>query len=250
MASLLLANLAFAADSAKQTFAYLKVGGLPPDWQMALMAHGDRLQKSGKERLVLIGTVTRKDYPSSPCQITYELPNQVRYQEQGSNAETVIFDGNRLSKGDGNVAKDDTDLIETLVYDSPERFLYSPLNRVPMRKLGSRFRMDGGKGPTYSGPTYDVFQILDQVQQGSKTKTQSKYYHVNSDSQLVERVYYQDADNPKVKVQVFLEDWTTISNNRVPRTIRRLENGLEVFRFSLSSATMGPSVPDGIFQKP
>ncbi len=67
---------------------------------------------------------------------------------------------------------------------------------------------------------------------------------------MMERVHYQDADNPSTKVEILLDNWTTISGNRVPRLIRRLENGVEVLRLTVNSAAIGPSVADGAFQKP
>src|SRR5207249_1757888 len=113
---------------------YLTLGSLPPGWQVAIRAHGDRVQRPGKERLVLNGTITRNQTASAPFQIIHELPNQVRYQEgSGAKAGTIVFDGGQFAKSSGSLQKDDGDLIETLAYDTPESFFFAPGNGQGVR---------------------------------------------------------------------------------------------------------------------
>jgi hypothetical protein len=228
---------------------YVRVGSLPAGWQIPLIRHGDRLQKPGKERLVLTGTITRNGAATSQFQLVHELPNSINYQEQtGGKTQKLVFNGSQFSNSGGNVQEQDSDLIETLVYDSPLWFLYTPSSGLAVRKLGSRFRSDGQTGKVYSGPVYDVYLVLVAVQQPGKVKSQPKFYHVNSDTGLIERFNYQDSDHPGTKVEVILSNWISVSNNQVPQLIRRLENGTEVLRFAVASATFGPSVPDATFQ--
>jgi len=251
LAALALVSLAaLLAASNPQPSKYISFHSLPAGWQISLLNHGDRLLKPGKERLVLSGTTTRQNYASLACQITYELPNQVRYQEQGSGAETLVFDGSQFSSNSASLQKADTDLMETLAYDSPDWFFYVPANTLPWRKLGSRFMINPQPGTRYTGPVYDIYLVSTSIQQPGKVKRQSKYYYVNSDSNLMERVQYQDADNPSTNVDVILGGWTTIANNRVPQTIQRMENGVEVFHFTVTSAVIGAAMADGAFQKP
>src|SRR5690349_12435851 len=88
------AVLAVAAENQAQS-KYVMVRGLPPAWQRVLLTHGDRLQKPGKERLSVSGTITRPG-AAVPYQLTYELPNQVRYHElAGTAPTTLVFDGSQ-----------------------------------------------------------------------------------------------------------------------------------------------------------
>jgi hypothetical protein len=246
----LLLGATLAVAYSQQPAKYVTLGAVPPGWQLALVNYGDRLQRPGKERLTISGTVVRNGSSTSPFQLIHELPNSVSYTEQsGVNASTLVFAGGQFAKsGGGTVQQQDLDLIETLAYDSQTRLLYLPSNNIPVRKLGSRFRSDGQTGKVYSGPVYDVYLVMESVQQVGKVKQQAKYFHVNSDTQLLDSVHYQDADNPNTRVDVFLDNWTRISNNQAPQTIRRLENGVEVLRFTVGSAVLGPSVADGAFQ--
>jgi len=254
MTAVILLIVAFPAlwgGDNSQAQKFLRPGALPPGWQIPLLTMGDRMLKPGKERLVVAGTVTRNGSATTQFQATHELPNSIRYQEQGGPAAgTVVFDGNQFGKSAGSAQKLDSDLVETLAFDSPVWFLYAPAKGLPVRKLGSRFRTDGQKGSAYSGSVHDVYLLLVPVQQPGKVKQQPKFFHVNSDTQLIERVSYQDADSPGTKVEIVLGNWATVSNNKVPQLIRRLENGVEVLRFNITSAVFGPSLADGAFQKP
>ncbi len=225
---------------------YVRIGGLPPGWQLPLWKAGDRLQTPGKERLTLAGTVTRKGAADTTFALVHELPNRVRYSE-GATGVATVFDGTQFGKTGASLQASDSDLIETLVYDSPIWFLYAPSTGLPARKLGSRFRVDPQKGKPYVGPLYDVYVIMVPVQQPGKIKSQPKVYHVNSNTQMVEMIKYQKADAPSTTVQIVLGNWTTVTNNAVPRTIQRLEDGVEVLRFNITSATFGPAVADGAF---
>lgn len=230
---------------------HVTIGALPPGWQLALLTYGDRMQKPGKERLTISGTVTRGGSATAQFQVIHELPNSIRYQEQGgSGATTVVFDGNQYGKSSGNPQKQDSDLVETLVYDSPTGFMYAPVSGVSIRKLGSRFRTVGIKDDPFAGSAHDVYVILTSIRQAGKIKQQPKFYHVNSDTFLLDRVNYQDTDNPGTRVEIILNDWAVVAGNRIPQLIRRLENGVEVLRFNITSAVFGPSVADGSFQKP
>jgi hypothetical protein len=249
--ALLAGNICAADNSPGAPGKFLRTSGLPPEWQIPLLTYGDRLQKAGKERLLTSGAVTRSGV-AVPFQLIHEIPNMVRYQEQaiGNPVSIITFDGNQLAKSVGNPQKQDNDLIETLVYDSPTWFFYLPSTAQGIRKLGSHFRIDGKQTGPYSGPFHDIYLVLLPVKQPGKVKQQQKFYHINSDTHLLDRVTYQDADNTSTKIEIFFENWTTASSNRVPQTVRRLENGTEVLRFNITSIALGPSVADAAFQRP
>jgi hypothetical protein len=165
----------------------------------------------------------------------------VRYEEHlGGSASALSFDGETATKQNGPLDKADLDLIETLAYDTPEHFLTAASGMVGVRKLGSRFRMDGPPGVAYTGPLYDVYVIIDQVKRPGGLKQQSKVFHVNSHSYLVERIRYKDVLAPRSAIEVLLEGWTTMAGNRVAQKLRRFENGLEVLRLEVASARFEP----------
>ena len=234
--------------SEKAASKYVSLGSAPPGWQLVLHAHGDRLQKPGKERMALTGQVVLNGGAPAKIQIVRDLPNSVRYQEEGG--PTIVFNGQRYASASGNLSKKDDDLIETLAYDAPEEFLYVPTRGLPVRKIGSGFRMKDQSGKAVGGAAYDIYSVVDSVQQPDKNKQQTKFYLINSDTHLVERVRYTDAGNSSIGVEIILSDWTVVSNNSVARTIRRLENGVEVLRFTIDAAALGATAADSLFDRP
>lgn len=235
--------------AAKST-GYVKREVLRPELEFALAAYGDRLVKPGRERVTWSGSLVRKGAADKKFTLTGELPDLIRIDIQDSPdaAKSVGFDGNSAWKAGGALQKEDSDLIETLLYDTPERFFLMQSQGVSLRKLGSNFRLDGKVGTPYSGPTYDVYFGLETVKASATEKVQPKYYLVNYNTLLLERVQYEDASAGGVKVQTLIEAWRTVDGNKVPGIIRRVENGVEVMRLTIGAASLGPAVADNAFR--
>jgi hypothetical protein len=215
---------------------------------VALAQYGDRLQRAGKERITQTGTAFRPGADPTAFTIIRQLPNSVRYQERGDGGvATITFDGSALSRSTGNLTKKDTDLIETLAYDTPDRFFYFPANAIPYRSLGSGFQIIGADGRLSVRSAYEVYLVIDSVQQPEKLKQQPKYYYVNVDTRMVERIQYDDADSPGSKVAVVLSGWSAVSGNRLPSTLERFENGASVLKLVFDAASVSASAADGAF---
>ena len=224
---------------------------LPSRLQFAIQEHGDRLLKPGKERIQMTGLLSRKKGADVPFQLVQELPDLIRIDIQGANgAETLAFDGEKQWQDKGALKKEDGDLLEALIYDTPERFFQAQANSVPMRSLGSGFRLDGQIGRPYSGPVYDIYTIVDTIKGRGNARPQTKYYFVNSSTHLLERVEYNDTSNGDAFTQMHVEGWLQVGSDRAPRVIRRLENGTETARLSVNSFTLGPTRADSIFCMP
>ncbi len=237
------------AENARVPAKYVTRGSIRPDLALALRAYGDRLQKPGKERIVIAGTVSVRGSAEAPFQVTQELPNLCRFDVQsGPLAGSAGFDSQQYWRKNGMPQKQDADLLRTLIYDSPARFFLMQADRMPVRKLGSRFRLDGLIGKPYSGTTYDIYLAVDTLADFAGSKRQPKHFYLNSNTLLVERIDYLDALGGNGHVQCLVSGWLTVANNRVPQIIRRIENGTEVLRLTVTVAAFGPSVPDGAFR--
>jgi len=104
--------------------AYVRSSSLSPKLVWHLKAMGDRLERPGKERLSITGTLARANV-SQAEEVTavWEFPDRLRLTKQkGNQARVIAFDGERV-KADGNELDEaEQDLIETLVYGSAEHF--------------------------------------------------------------------------------------------------------------------------------
>lgn len=238
-----------AADAVRPGDAthYLRRGRLRPGLREALGALGDRLEKPGKERLVMEGTLARADEQEVPVRLVIEPPRRLRVEFVGGHGAsgTLTFDEGRGGEQVSRLTGAERALIETLLYDTPERLFVSQEGRASTRFLGARFRLDDGVASNYSGPYYDIYQMTDETTAGGRA---TKLFYVNSDTLLVERVRYTaQRDGVPVRVEVMLGDWHEAQGQRVPGRIVRTEDGAQTFALSLTSMSAVPGKQDGSF---
>ena len=125
---------------------------LPRYLRPALHALGDRVERPGKERLVLAGSVRRKgEAEAAPFSSIYEQPGRLRFEEgQGAARRVLVFDGRRPSGRDRPYTADEMRVIEALVYATAEGFFNAVMDGAAMRLLDGRVRspdFDGGCEP-------------------------------------------------------------------------------------------------------
>lgn len=231
--------------------AYMRRGTLSPRLRSHLNALGNRLENPGKERLTIAGTLLPSiDRQSREVVAVFEFPDQLRLVSQNKlQVRLITFDGQRAKATANRFESGELELIETLAYDSAEHFFATQLQGKAMRFLGSRFRIDDGSSPDYSGPYFDIYQIADQIEASGEERA-AKFYYFNSDTSLLERVTYViNRDGSEVNVETRLSDWRIEDGQKVARRIERLENGKSVFVLNLRSAQFGRRAQDGIFQQ-
>ena len=223
--------------------AYVRRALLSPRLALNLSALGNRLEKPGKERLTLMGTLRTANAETREFAATLEFPDRVRLVVGGPQNRAISFDGEQAKA----LAADDLDLIETVVYDSAEHFFAAQMQGKAMRFLGPRFRTDDGSSPDYDGPYFDIYKIADQIKASGEERP-AKLYYFNSDSFLLERVTYViNRGGSEINVETKLSDWRTVDSQQVPRRIERFENGKSVFVLNIRSAELGRHAGDGIY---
>ncbi len=229
--------------------AYIRASALSPKLVWHLKAMGDRLEKPGRERLSLTGTLARaNDSQAEEVTAVSEFPARLRLTRQKGNQTRVIaFDGNEV-KAANSLDTAEQDLIETLVYGTAEHFFDTQMQGMAMRFLGSRFRLDDGSSADYSGPYYDVYKVADRVNTAADQGERIKLYYFNSETLLLERVTYEiNRNGSTVKVEERLGDWTKEEGQQVARRIERFENGESVFVLTVRTARLSPRADDGVF---
>lgn len=224
--------------------AYVRKALLSPRLALNLSALGNRIEKPGKERLTLMGTLRlAASAETHEFAATLEFPDRLRLVVGGPQRHVITFDEEQ-TKG---AAADDFDLIETLAYDSAEHFFAAHMQRNAMRFLGSRFRTDDGSTPDYNGPYFDIYKIADQIKASGQERA-AKFYYFNSDTLLLERVtYVMNRGGSEISVETKLSDWRVVDGQQVARRIERFENGSSVFVLTIRSAGLGRRADDGIF---
>ena len=227
--------------------AYVRRAQISPRLAMNLNALGDRLEKSGQERLALVGTL-RVTGTAQPREFaaTLEFPDRLRLTVGGPQNRVITFDGQQ-TKAPQTPDADELDLIETLAYDSVEHFFAAQMQGNAMRFIGARFRTDDGSTPDYTGPYFDIYKIADQIKTSEQERA-AKLYYFNSETLLLERVTYDiNRGGSEINVETKLSDWRVVDGQQVARRIERFENGKSVFVLTIRSAGLGRRADDGIF---
>lgn len=230
--------------------AYVRRSNLSPKLVWHLKALGDRLEKPGRERLSVTGTLTRATESQTEEVIAvFEFPERVRLTTQKGNQTRVLtFDGEQAKAVGNPLVVAEQDLLETLVYASAEHFFNTQMQGQATRFLGSRFRLDDGSSADYSGPYYDVYKVAEQVKTATEPIERLKLYYFNSDTLLLERVSYElDRNGSTVKVEERLGGWTREQGQHVARRIDRFENGKSVFVLTVRTAGLSARADDGVF---
>ena len=226
---------------------YVSRARLWPQLRYVAAAIGDRLEKPGKERLILMGNLRRasKKNENRPARLILEFPDRLRLEEQDG---VTIYNKDDFTFSNGALKKNEQDEVESLLFDFVDHFFAAQMQGAATRFLGPRFRMDDGKNPQYAGPFYDLYQITDRIAIKKTVRDQRKLYFFNSDNLLLERVRYQiERDSKPIKVEVMISGWRKVNGQEIPNSITRAEDGAPVLALSITSAAVDKKMNDGIF---
>jgi hypothetical protein len=169
----------------------------------------------------------------------------------GPASSILGFDGTAPWKAGGTPDQYDLDLLETLIFDSAERFLLTNSEGTGFRLLGTRFRLDGGTDEDYSGPFYDIYQGIDHLDFESETRRRPKKFYVNSDTMTLDLVKYQiERSGSTFNVEIRFSNWSNANGQLVPALITRIENGQPVFTLSITGVSASAKADDGAFARP
>ena len=217
---------------------------------------GDRLQVVGKERLDLVGVLTRVGESAVGVRILWEFPGKVRIEKRlgaepdPNKDELLVYDGaGNLRKRGGTAGMADEDLIEMLVHDSVEGFFIGQIEGFATRFLGSRYHRVDDSGNAV-GPDYDIYEVVNEVRVPGRSLRQRKLYYFDSDTALLGRVRYQlsaERGRGPVEVRVEVSGWGEVFGQLIPGTVVRYEDGVEVVRLEIQEAGVSAGAKDGSF---
>ncbi|HYE75426.1 MAG TPA: DUF4292 domain-containing protein [Blastocatellia bacterium] len=235
--------LAIDQNSVPAKSNYVSRAKLWPQLRDAIKMIGDRLEKKGKERLILNGQLSRYQGEKQNVRLIVEYPDKLRLEETGG---VTVFDGKALKSSKVNLSKREEDEIESFLSDTPEHFFLAQMQGQTTRFLGSRFRLDDSIAANYDGPFYEIYQVQDQVALKQEISYQTKLYYFNSDTLLIERVRYENPET-KSKIEVRFSGWQKFGDQLIPGMIEKIEDGVSVLSLKILTATISPKTDDGIF---
>jgi len=212
-----------------------------------LVALGDRLQVSGKERLTLVGQYIAGS-STVPAQLTWEAPGNFRFDRTGSGFTALVYNTSSGVINPSSISSSDQNVMESLLDDSPESFLYGFFGGNVNRLLGGRFRTDNGKTRNYTGPWNDIYETTEPVKALNRSLTRRKFYCFDSQTKLMTRAAYQLSTGPSgTVISTQYSNWTTQNGEAIVGQIVRTTGGSVTFTFKVNSATVSPAAADGTF---
>lgn len=229
---------------------YVQQASLWPELRDSISKLGQHLQRPGKERIVLNGSLYRAwSSQNVNVRILWELPGKIRVEElAGGSPEVSVSNGSFFQKSGGRaLTSRDNDMLETLVYDSAERFFISQAEGMSILSHGARFRDLDAPATVF----YDIYEVVDQVKRSQGSRLQRKLYYINSDTRFLEKVFYtiRRGGSP-INVEVKLTDWQNVNGESVPGKIERYEDNQLVLSLVINGSGTGPSQSDGMFDHP
>jgi hypothetical protein len=235
---------------------YVDRTSLPPQLREPLNMIGDRLERRGKERLILEGTISRGQGDGMPMRLIREFPGRLRLEERAGNQLVVsavdALNGALPLKAGASLTEDDEDEIESLVFDSVEGFYLSLMSNHFMRPLGSRFRLSEEKGD-YTGPLFDLYELRSSREIGGRTRFYRRLYYFNSDTLLLDRVRTEISHSENGQdhlIEVNFSGWKRVGDQVIPTMITQVKNAQQRLTINFTSAVVTNKAEDGVFTNP
>jgi hypothetical protein len=225
---------------------YIGNAGLSHDLRRYLKPLGDRPIRPGKERVVYSGALQFSAAPET-AEVTHQMPGLLRAVRPGK--KNVAFDGDLVRSSNGQLDKDDEDLLESFVNDSTEGMFASIVSGGAVRMLGEGFRPSPKENPTYVGPAFDLIEVSAQVRTRRNRAVRSKRYYFNSQSSLLHKVRYLDPESTtRTIIETRFSDWRTVDGVAVPGLIERFEGTRRTVSFRSQALVVQGKVDAATFR--
>lgn len=245
-----LTMLAAASMITAQEIQYVVPSHLPPSQRILAAAAGNRLQRPGQERKTITGGLQRyaNGQPSSTTSINlvYELPDAL-WMQFTDTKEIVVFSGAQIRSTAGAPSAVAAALVESLVNDTVEGFLFGQLNGGLAHLDGTGYRIvDPRPGMGLTG-TCDLFEFRGPVMSITPRQETSKSFCFDHITHLPTTVTYQRGGVP---METRFGGWQQFNGQNLPTRISRLESNALVFDLTVQSYTLAPKTADGLFVIP
>ncbi len=236
--------------SSTQNIIHVRKGTLPPGQRDLLHAIGDRLEIAGKERQTITAVLQRysrgQPLPASEVFLVYELPGLLRLENPDSH-EVVVFNGSQTQTSARSVSKEDSDVVESLVYDSVEGFISGELSGADIRLVGRALQIRDNRSSYALSGVCTLYESTRQVLARNTKEQIVKTYCFDFATQLLKTVTYRLAG---VTIETRFMEWTQVGDQTIPGKVVRLENDSPVFTLTVQSIAISEKRSDNVFSHP
>jgi hypothetical protein len=224
-----------AKEKSPKDAVYWQPSQIPHFLLHQYQALGDRLEKSGNERISLTGTLVDSS-GSNSVKLVIEKGGKVKIDKSSKN---IKFDGQSFSS---NLNQNDKDLLESFSDDLPDTLIEAVASGNGFRFLGQRF-IDK------KGESCDYYDAPTPAKINTSSAPQLRRYCFDSNTKLLSWVQYQSGNGKNASiVETHFSDWTVIKGQAVAGTVSRIKNGTPVFTFQAKDKDVSASADDNLFK--
>lgn len=218
---------------------YIAPGDLPGPLAVSHQQTGLRMIDATSAQVMLIGKITDVNGTRN-AQITLQAPGLLAYRELG---RAVVFDGTTLKTAAGLLNSNDDTVAQSLLAHFPDAIFLQVATGGGWRRIGAHFRTENS---TSAGPFYTVVAFSPAKRNGlsvGKALQQELFILIDETTDLIAEVrtaLHPGQPNGGIAQTVFT-GWQKQVGQWFPGTIQRLENGKQVFSFSVQQASVRPA---------
>ncbi len=212
-----------------------------PEAEVVRRSLGQRFLAPGRERAVLIGTLSIGT-DLSPVRIVRTQTDDGEQVEiaMGAGTSSLVWTPKDGALVDAQRALGDTRAkIERLALDSPDEFVLAQLRGASYYTVARNVMPKSAAGSDdYAGPTWYVVRVGEPEAAGpDSTLSKARAFHINTSTGLIDRCYSQEQGETIVAE---FSGWADRLGEKVPTQITWNKNGQVIMQLSLVSAAYGP----------
>jgi hypothetical protein len=195
---------------------------------------GTRFGHGNRTRSTIVGTLTI----GSETRVVRIVRTQTDDGEQieidtAGKSEALTWDSNAGGMfGAARAQGGDRDLIERLVFDSPDQFVLAQLRGASYFTVARSVRPTDA-GENYRGPVWNIVRVDDPERDESKApRSRWRLYYINTATGLIDRI---ESELNGRRTLAELSGWTEQNGQRIPTSIAWKQDGQTVMAYRLTS---------------
>jgi hypothetical protein len=213
---------------------------LQPEADKLCRRLGQRFSKANLGVSVFMGTITigtRRD----AIRITraHDGDGERVAIEIGNEAATLTwqaFEGTRASGGDAGSAT--RSIVERLVLDSPDQFIFAQLRGAAYHKMAQNVRpVEAGDSDDYEGPVWDMVRVVESTSRSNnKPISDSRIYYINSSTGLIDKILSQEGSEDVIAA---VSSWVEQDGEVLPTGVTWTKDKQVLMELRISNVLFG-----------
>jgi hypothetical protein len=200
---------------------------------------GQRFSKSGLGVSVLLGTLTIGGNREA-VRITRAQNGDGEQVAIAISSESATLTWNSdtgTKAGEADASGSLRTVVERLVLDSPDQFIYAQLRGAAYHRMAQNVRpAEAGAADDYEGPVWDMVRVIESTSRSnSKPESDWRIYYIDSSTGLIDKILSQkDGEN----VIAEISSWVEQDGEVLPTRIRWTKNKQVLMELSIGDVLL------------